>query len=251
MGHGTGSGPARARCGTPSRRLRNVVHATTLVLAVVELFAVPDALAGRGRSRLERAAAEWSNDGLRRQRVPGLDLVYVREGASLRGYGKVWIKSVEVSFRRDWEVPTRPGALLVTRDVTAIKERLERILREETARELERGGYGLAEAPGDGVLEIDVDIVDVYINALDLQGSLPVDRYTLSAGEMTLVAELRDSPTGDLIARVLDRREDRDRGFFEFTTSVENVAVARQAARQWAQILRRRLDAAKAIGAPP
>jgi hypothetical protein len=64
---------------------------------------------------------------------------------------------------------------------------------------------------------------------------------------MTLVAELRDAPSGELVARVLDRRVGRDRGSFEITTSVDNVAAARDAARAWARILREQLDAARRI----
>ena len=101
------------------------------------------------------------------------------------------------------------------------------------------------------VLALDAAIVDLYINAPDVTGASPVQRYTLSVGEMTLQAELRDSPTGEVLARVLDRREGRDRGVFELTTSVDNAAAAREAARAWAAILRRQLDAAKDIGRRP
>jgi hypothetical protein len=240
------SGFRGARAAAPPIRGARIVLPCLALLAALAATYAP---AAPGGSRRERAAAEWSYDGLRRAKVPGLDLVYVREGASLGGYREVWLKSVEVSFRRDWQVPTRPGSRVPARDVSRIKEELARILREETARELARGGYTLADGPGEGVLEVDVSIVDLYVNAPDVQGAATVERYTFSTGEMTLVAELRDAPTGDLVARVLDHREDRDRGFLDFTTSVDNLAAARVTVREWAGILRRRLDAAQGIGA--
>jgi Protein of unknown function (DUF3313) len=223
---------------------RNFRVTVTLVALATFASAVT---AAPGDARARRTAAEWSEDGLRRTTVPGLDLVYVRDGARLDGYAQVWLKSVDVAFRRDWSVPVRPGSRIPETDVSRIKTRLAAILREEAARELARGGYALADAPAPGVLEVGLSIVDLYVNAPDSVAPVRVDRYTLSAGEMTLQAELRDAPSGDLIARVLDRRVDRDRGRFEMTTVVDNAVAARTAARSWARILREQLDAARRI----
>jgi hypothetical protein len=64
---------------------------------------------------------------------------------------------------------------------------------------------------------------------------------------MRLVAELRDAPTGALIARVIDFKKDPDAPWLHFTTRVDNVAAARRAAADWARILRRQLDNANAV----
>ena len=99
-------------------------------------------------------------------------------------------------------------------------------------------------APGEGVLRIKAEIRDLYINAPDLPRAGLVRTYTLSVGEMTLVAELRDAPTGDLIARVFDRKRDPESVWLELTTRVDNVAAAQRAAASWAHALREQLDAA-------
>jgi hypothetical protein len=44
--------------------------------------------------------------------------------------------------------------------------------------------------------------------------------YTVSAGSMRLVAELRDAPTGALIARVIDYKSDPDSMRMQWTTGV-------------------------------
>lgn len=230
--------------------MRRALH-VAFVLALLGALPWQPATAAPGDARLKRTEAEWSHDGLRRAKVSGLDLVYAREGATLAGYDKVWLRGVDVAFRRDWRQSPQPGSRIVAGDVSRIKDGLAKILRDELGRELARGGYALADGPGAGVLELDAAIVDLYINAPDVTGASPVQRYTLSVGEMTLQAELRDSPTGEVLARVLDRREGRDRGVFELTTSVDNAAAAREAARAWAAILRRQLDAAKDIGRRP
>jgi hypothetical protein len=66
---------------------------------------------------------------------------------------------------------------------------------------------------------------------------------------MRLVAELRDAPTGALIARVVDYRKDPQSAWFKLTTRVGNIAAARRAAADWAQILRGQLDAAHGVTA--
>ncbi len=63
---------------------------------------------------------------------------------------------------------------------------------------------------------------------------------------MTLVAELRDSETGALFARVIDVAAGGGTGRLTFSNSVENSAEAREAVDGWARILRQRLDAVHA-----
>jgi hypothetical protein len=106
----------------------------------------------------------------------------------------------------------------------------------------------VVNAPGDDVLRIKAEIRDLYINAPDVPSATITHTYALSAGEMTLVAELRDSATGALIARVIDRKKDPEKTWLELTTRVDNVAAAQQAAAGWARTLRERLDAARGIG---
>ena len=52
--------------------------------------------------------------------------------------------------------------------------------------------------------------------------------YTLSASEMTLVEELIDSESGQVISRVIDRREARNTGTMQLTNSVVNAQKIRK-----------------------
>ncbi|HET9447729.1 MAG TPA: hypothetical protein VFO35_15795, partial [Steroidobacteraceae bacterium] len=89
-------------------------------------------------------------------------------------------------------------------------------------------------------------LVDVYVNAPDSQAPGRSRTYVMNAGRMTLVAELRDSETGALFARVLDAREARNNVAMTWSSRVANSAEARNAVAQWAKILRARLDAVRA-----
>jgi hypothetical protein len=113
---------------------------------------------------------------------------------------------------------------------------------------LTAGGYSLATEPGDDVLQVNLSIIDLWVNAPDIATAGNVKTYALSAGEMTLVAELRDSATGDVVARAFDRALARENFRPMRITSVENTAEATAAARGWAKALRQELDSAKQIG---
>ncbi len=187
------------------------------------------------------------DEGLAAMKVKGLDHVYAQPGADLSRYGKVMLDPVEISFSKSWK-PDPTGGPITAAEKQTIRRGLARILREELQKELMRSGrYALVDTPGADVLRIRAEIRDLYINAPDLPRAGPGRAYALSVGEMRLVAELRDAPTGDLIARVIDFKRDPDAPWLHLTTQVDNVAAARRAAADWARILRKQLDAARGI----
>ena len=62
---------------------------------------------------------------------------------------------------------------------------------------------------------------------------------------MTLLLELVDGTTGEVLARARDRQEGRDMGRLQWTNSVTNKAEADRILKSWAQRLRDGLDAAR------
>jgi hypothetical protein len=192
------------------------------------------------------AATAWSDDGLQRVEVKDLDVVYTRPGSGLASYAKVWIRPITVAFRRDWGRGTTGSRLRVrSTDAERIKAKLAALVHDELLRQLDEGGYGLAEGPGDDVLDVQLSIIDLYLNAPDLPAAGRVETYAVSAGEMTLVAELRDSASGEVLARAFDHAKGRESMRPERITRVDNAADARAAAKAWAQALRRALDLAR------
>ena len=61
--------------------------------------------------------------------------------------------------------------------------------------------------------------------------------YTANSGQMTLVLELRDAVTGELLARAVDTQRGRQTGSMSFTNSVTNTADARRAINTWSSAL--------------
>ena len=195
-----------------------------------------------------RAALEegMSHDGLEKIKVKGIDLAYSRPGASLAGYNKLIIDPVEVAFRKDWD-PNRTGSRmkLDTKEREDIRTGVAQVVQEEFAKEISKGGtYQVVTEAGPDVLRLRANIADLYVNAPDTMTAGRTRTYTVSAGEMTLVGDLVDSESGQVIARVVDRRESQGTGMMTLTNSVVNRQEASIIASSWARILRKRLDAA-------
>lgn len=191
-------------------------------------------------------SVDW--DGLRPTKVKGLDQVHVRPGASLAGYKRIMVDPVEVAFARSWDPNAgNPGLPRVkASDRERIRQDVARLVRDQFIRDIQkRDGYPVVDQPGPDVLRVTARIQDLYINAPDTMDTARNRTYVRSAGEMTLVAELRDSETGQLLARAVDRRVDPDSYPMELATTVSNNAAARQAVSAWTRILRDRLDAAR------
>lgn len=212
-----------------------------LTLAFVALISVV-ALAAK------KPPEEW--DGLKLVKVKGIDAAYVRPGADISGYTKVIIDPIQVAFAKDWDKKSSIyKQKLTTAQLDEIKTKLGK-LAEETFDEVlsKDNGYQIVTAPGPDVMRFSSAIVDLWPRAPDTQEPGRNYVYTTSAGSAVLYAELRDSETNQLFARVVDGREARNSGTFRWTNSVENTAEARAMVQDWARILRKRLDAVRASG---
>ena len=79
-----------------------------------------------------------------------------------------------------------------------------------------------------------------------------VTNYVASAGAATLYLELYDSVSGEIIARIIDRRNMQDYGYARWANSVTNRADAKRMFKRWADLLRQGMDEQrKEAGLPP
>jgi hypothetical protein len=196
-------------------------------------------------------ASAWSEGGLVKINTKGLDVVYAKPGASLAEYHQVLLRPIEVSFAKNWEQSVTSGTRMRigAADTQRIKDKLAALLREEVAKQLNEGGYKMTIAAGDDVLDVTMAIVNLYVTAPDVKTAGHKETYAVSAGELSLVVELRDSVTGDIIARAFDRTLATETYRAMRISSVDNAAEARAATKGWAEALRKALDRARGIGA--
>jgi len=228
-------------------RISSVRHALCiLALPLLLLQPQPASSASSSSKALDEA---MSQGGLRKVSVKGVELAYAKPGATLAAYKRVKIDPVEVSFHKSWD-PTRTGSNIKVgaAERQKILDGMAKLVQEEFARELQaNNGYAVTEESGDDVLRVKVNIANLYVTAPSGSSTGRSRTYVVSAGEMTLVAELIDSRSGDVLARVVDRREARSTGSVALSGSVYNQGEARSIAAGWARILRKSLDNARGL----
>jgi hypothetical protein len=188
---------------------------------------------------------EW--DGLVLRPGTRLDALFVKPDAEISGFSSVMLDPVQIQFAANWD-PNQgrrsQARRLNAADIAAIKERLAELFQQTFRAELGRGGYPLVNEPGPETLRMTPIIIDLFITAPDEMTPGRSRVYTAESGRMTLVAELRDSVTGELLVRAVDARAGRGTGQLTWTNRVTNAADAQQAIAVWASALRRAMDGA-------
>lgn len=186
---------------------------------------------------------ERTVDGLTRIDSKRVDTVYTAPGMTLAPYRRIMLDPVDVSFKRDWQ---RNHPSVSADDVARIRSEAAEMFRDVFARELEaKGGYALTDKPAPDVLRVSASIVDLDIAAPDTRSGSPTRTYVVSPGELTLLAELRDSESGAILVRAADRQKGREFGNLQIANRVTNSAEAQRAFAMWAGLLRDALDAAR------
>jgi hypothetical protein len=207
------------------------------LVLVASTVAAADAPPARG----DRAgfAADWQAQGLLPVETRGLDLLYLRPGATPGG-SVVQVAPVEVELREGWQQANRAleRARLRPGEVQQLKDEVAKIVGHEV-----REAFGAAPVASGGVAPVlQVRVLDLYLNAPEMQAAVASKTYTNAFGDMVLVAELRDGPEGPLLLASWDHRPAREHVTPRLTTRVENSIEVRAAARAWARQLRREID---------
>jgi hypothetical protein len=225
---------------------------TTATLKAACLLALTLALTSSLAATKSDVDQAMSQGGLQKISVKGLDLAYARPGVSLAAYKRVKLDPVEVEFDKSWD-PAKTGSRikLSSEEREKIRAAVAKLVEEEFAKALQKGGaYPIASESAPDVLRVKVSILNLYINAPSGSGAGRSRTYVSSAGQMTLLAELSDAASGQLLARVADRREANagSARSMQLADRMLNDDAAREVASTWAQILRKALDKARAIG---
>jgi hypothetical protein len=195
---------------------------------------------------------EVTEEGLARVKDTQADAVFVLPGATLGGYAKVALIEPQISFRKNWQSDTgRDHSMQRVSDSDMQKMIAEgrKLLTEEFTKELTKGGYTVVTVAGPDVLVVKAAIVnlDVYAPDPDNMAGAWTKTYTDGAGEATLVLELFDSVTGQLLVRAFDHKSDANNGFsWRIPRShYTNINDARNAFGSWAEMLVKGLDRAR------
>ena len=176
--------------------------------------------------------------------------VYRRPGAELAGYDSYGLAPCEVAFRKNWQRDQNSSRInlsnrITQKDVDRIKDNLGGLCEQYFRAALEQApSYPLVESFSDGeqVLVLRPAIINLDIAAPDTRGAGMQRTYTTEAGEMTLLLELFDGTTGEILVRVIDQQRSRESSYLQWSSSVTNEADARRILGRWADQFRKGLD---------
>ncbi|MDO3382919.1 DUF3313 family protein [Gilvimarinus algae] len=196
-----------------------------------------------------------SHDGLHLVENRDLDEVYLKPGIELADYTAVSLKPCTVAFRANYmrDQNSNRGLMrdrVTEEDMQVIQARFAKSCDEHFREALQDSpAYKIVEQ-GSGeerVLDIRPAVIDLDLTAPDINSPGISRTYTTSSGEMTLFLEAYDGTTGEIIARVVDEKEDRDDMYLEWTNRASNMHDANRAFASWTRSLRRALDQARQL----
>jgi hypothetical protein len=190
-------------------------------------------------------------DGLVQVRSKNMDLVYLQPGADFRGYTKVMIDPTEVAFRKNWRRDYNAGnrslsSRVSERDVENAISAGITASHDIFTKAWADGGYTIVNEPGPDVLRVMTGIVNISVNAPDTQTAARSHSFANEAGEATLFVEAKDSMTGALLGRAVDRRIAGENGV-AWRTRVSNRGDFRDLVQDWARTTVRGMTELKAL----
>lgn len=192
--------------------------------------------------------AEVTYDGLHRVDNTTMDAAWMKPDLDLSRYTGLMLVGAGMSFtpvddegQRWWPDVDVQGEFPISEEN---RKRLQEEMRKAFEEELSKAErYELVNEPGPGVLLLAGALIDVVSKVP------PVDEcvgrcevYLSEIGEATLVLELRDSVTNEVLVRAVDRRVAESAGWPIEANSVTVWPEVRRLAQSWARLARQRLE---------
>jgi hypothetical protein len=192
--------------------------------------------------------AELSFDGLHKVDNSQADAAWARADFDISRYTKLMLISSGFEYRdvtnrgRTQMERSRGGPFYIDQDRRARFEQLVADIFAEDFQQIEN--FEIVSEPGPDVMIVRGALLDIVTYVPPTEGVAGnIDIYLSNIGEATLVLELRDSETGTILARSVDRRAaERMGGQMMQSNRVTNTAEVRRLIRFWSQRLREGLD---------
>ena len=208
-----------------------LLRLTALIVACVACEQPPPGIA---------PGAEVTFDGLHRVAHSRMQNAWAKPDLNLAGYDRILPGPTLLEYRAVRGEGGRSRDAFPLSD--AQKEKLERLVREEFRNELEKSRhFGLTDQTGPNVLILKSALADI-VSYVSPEPAGRDKQWVAAIGQATLVLELRDSQSGEILARAIDRRAAEPTAGGAPSSSVRSTAEVRKMAHRWARTLRVRLD---------
>ncbi len=210
-----------------------------LVAITMLVFAGNTALAADD----EAGTFDW--DGLVPIEQSRVHAAFINPDADFAVFQRVAILDPHVAFRSNWQRDQNRSRSRNIRasDMDRIKEDVAALFKDVFTEELEAAGYSVVNYSDEDVLVLRPAIIDLDVVAPDTRSAGRNRTYTATTGAATLMLEMFDALSGDLVGRAADRRTARTAGGFATSANrVTNRSDARREFRVWANKLVEFLD---------
>jgi hypothetical protein len=223
-------------------RARKRIDFGALVLAA-GLAAVPTALG--------KTPDTW--DDLVKVDSQKFDAAYLLPGADFGTYTKVIIDPTEAAFQKNWQrdynATVSGGNRISDEEAREILAAVQDGFQETFVKAYQDAGYQVVTAPGPDVIRLRTAILNLDIAAPDQMTAGRSRTYAREAGHATLSIEARDSMSGAILARGIDKRDIGDSYFMMQRTSVSNRSDFQRVFSKWAEMSVEGLAALRAMPA--
>ncbi|MEM1436836.1 MAG: DUF3313 family protein [Pseudomonadota bacterium] len=183
------------------------------------------------------AAPPFAFEGLEAVSSSELDAAFVRPGVDFGAYGQVLAGTLELAFR----TPDRSQQQFALTE--AQQARFRQLLVDAFTAEFKADGAPvLTNAPGPDVFVLNARVQDISAQVLPTASGPGRAAILLEAiGEATLVLELRDSQTNEILARGIDTRVTEGAAILQKSGPVTRWSEAEELCEHWAGATRRAL----------
>ena len=202
--------------------------------------------------------AEVTVDGLHRVDNSLVQMAWMKPDMDLRGYTALMLDPVFVAYQKDPQDRRRaeqvgagdPNFALSPTQMENLKSWFHEAVVEAFSRD---GAYRITTTPGPDVLRISADLLDLVVRVPTERTGGRSTTFTRTFGEVTLVVEVRDSESGEILARAGDRRDPRSMEGTSMTEVSPTFVKAdtQRLFRYWADIMRDRLDELRGVERDP
>ncbi len=185
--------------------------------------------------------AEISFDGLHRVNRSVMDKAWAKPTLDLTQYSKLLLVSGGFAYR-EVDDPGRYNRSATEFPISEEnRQRIQDTVREIWTEEFEKlENWEIVRQPGRDVLILGGAMIDI-VSAVPPPTAGRSDVYLSRVGQATLVLQLHDSMSGEILARSVDTRAAESTWATQSST-VTTWAEVRRLARTWARILINRLD---------
>lgn len=218
----------------------NTTRIRPLLQGLATILTATIILSGTAMAAKSQDVPETTPEGLKLVTNEKHRLAYLADDVDFSVYTKVYIVDCAVAFAKNWQRDYNRNERDLSRkvsdkDVERIKNGLSAEFKKVFTQTMIDNGLEVVTETGPDVVVLRPAIINLVVNAPDLQGPSRSYTFTADAGQMTLYLEVYDGVSGALLAEVMDAKSaSRVAPSMSYATKATNIQEADRMLKSWA-----------------